>query len=1486
MTSFTPSDINGMQLWFDANDPTCYTLSTGTTITQLNDKSGNGNNTTSIRNISGGIPTIQSNIINKLPVFNLFNCGFLGNLSAGSQNNGTTSSFCIVVMFTSLTSNRRVIAFGNNDTINDGNSFLKYNLSPINSTISLNRIGFNTVTPVSISLNTPYLITGYFNGTKQYLGVNGVYNCVDNIYPNNFNIINYGFGINTYSSISPEAGQIKCGELIVYNNALSTLNMQRIEGYLATKWGLNPSLPINHPFRYSSIAYNTPIPPNISGLQLWFDASDRNSYTLSSGTNILNLNDKSPNANTAVSYYGTQPTLQTNIINTLPVFNMENGAFGGSFYTPNTGSSVSFCMILTITSYTGLTTNAPVILSLGNFGTNSGTVPLVIENQQLQLKLNSGNVVSPVTISLNTPYLVTCYINNTTQYLGVNGIYASTSNTNVNQNIYNYGIGYNTNTSEEIGNYKYGEILVFNNQLSNISLQQLEGYLAWKWGINTSLPNTHPYYIYAPPLIVGTSVTSNFVPTNIQGVQLWLDALDYSTLNFDIINNIYQWNDKSGYSRNANYYGSVSFISQNSFNVLLNVGYNPYGFNNLPAITYDFTSTNRGLKSLMPAGTLSEGCTLFVVFQSSSLSNSTLLCRDVAGPSGGPFMIHGVSRFIGSVSGNSTYNIGTTSTTATIYSCTITNTSIWNDYINGTISLSRYIASTYNDTSTYIGIGLRNDYATWFKGSMSEILVYNQALPNQSRQLVEGYLAWKWNLVSSLPSTHPYKLGMPSNIPYSGITTPIPTWLQYYSSANKLLQSYINGFLDISGNLIVRGNPTTLLGGDLVTNGNVYMNTGSLITGGNIIVSNIFGLSSGITTNTLTVNSDASLSNMVVSTFTNLTNLSISGNVIFSNGLKNVTPDTINIFYPSIPSGLQLWFDASDKTSYTLSGNKISQIKDKSGNGNNTTSYSGVQPTLQENIINNNPVFNLAYGAFLGNFSTANTGTSLSIFMIATITDFFGSGGGWITLVLGLGNGGGTNIDNQQKCGIYTYGPTSSIRLGRNGGPTFYPSLNVPYLITAYFDGTNGYFSLNATYSSFVSTGNFNITNYGLGVNSDNGTFPVGSKKFGEVLVYNNALSISDRQKVEGYLAWKWGTYSSLPTNHPYYSFPPPSSQTAFNKTRIGKNITNNGGIGTGSLTMSDNFKNTAIINGVPFPGTNNGNCNVAFANSVLNNYNNGAYVYNNTAVGYSNVSTSFANSITTVGTNSAQGNMNGYNTSIGYNANTVGTYNTCIGAQASTSNANMGCTNSTVIGYNGYCTTNNTITLGTTSDTVYIPGRLTIGTISTTTTPKLTVYNDAYALSSSYINTKGNIFINITNSNFYATSLNSRLTTINNGFIINATYDGNFISGSPGGTGAGLFSINGLPQGTPYNSNLRIYYPFYIYKVYASCKTVPTGTPTIQLYNGSSALCSVTFASGTTTVNQSFNTLINNITCTVMFSTSVSTGGTFWKVSYFCKWY
>ena len=77
--------------------------------------------------------------------------------------------------------------------------------------------------------------------------------------------------------------------------------------------------------------------------------------------------------------------------------------------------------------------------------------------------------------------------------------------------------------------YNLGEIIIFDGLLNTTQTQQIEGYLAWKWGLQVNLPSGHPYKTtppqFFPPLApfpqvsVPTSITLNpiFLPTSISG---------------------------------------------------------------------------------------------------------------------------------------------------------------------------------------------------------------------------------------------------------------------------------------------------------------------------------------------------------------------------------------------------------------------------------------------------------------------------------------------------------------------------------------------------------------------------------------------------------------------------------------------------------------------------------------------------------------------------------------------------------------------------------------------------------------------------------------------------------------------------------------------------------------------------------------------------------------------------------------------------------
>ena len=114
-----------------------------------------------------------------------------------------------------------------------------------------------------------------------------------------------------------------------------------------------------------------------------------------------------------------------------------------------------------------------------------------------------------------------------------------------------------TNTFSNLNGSIY-EVIMYPSVLTTQQRQQVEGYLAWKWNIQSSLPNTHPYYTnpfiqnLPVPQTPSTWTLTNYVfsPKIISGLALWLDAADQSTI-VRTNTSVTQWNDKSGNNRYA-----------------------------------------------------------------------------------------------------------------------------------------------------------------------------------------------------------------------------------------------------------------------------------------------------------------------------------------------------------------------------------------------------------------------------------------------------------------------------------------------------------------------------------------------------------------------------------------------------------------------------------------------------------------------------------------------------------------------------------------------------------------------------------------------------------------------------------------------------------------------------------------------------------------------------------------------------------------------
>lgn len=259
-------------------------------------------------------------------------------------------------------------------------------------------------------------------------------------------------------------------------------------------------------------------------------------------------------------------------------------------------------------------------------------------------------------------------------------------------------------------------------------------------------------------------------------------------------------------------------------------------------------------------------------------------------------------------------------------------------------------------------------------------------------------------------------------------------------------------------------------------------------------------------------------------------------------------------FSPSSFSTLALWVDALDPwnrgTLSTVTQTVLPIWYDKSGAQRNLTwsttdATLRIQSTVLTGISSGISSFTVRMERNLYVLNTPNTISSGATGN--TMVSFFRGGGeqpffaGNATFQKRWYNNGPNNYE-------VSYGTANSVsqsNLNTSFGVASFvwsPSTSVSYVRVngnAYGTGVFRLSSIQNVSDRFYVGGQ-----PGMGGQS----FRAFTGNFGEILYYNSNLPSSQIAVLEGYLGWKWGTQSNLPSSHPY-RFVTPSSYDVFTPT-------------------------------------------------------------------------------------------------------------------------------------------------------------------------------------------------------------------------------------------------------------------------------------------------------------------------------------------------
>ena len=262
---------------------------------------------------------------------------------------------------------------------------------------------------------------------------------------------------------------------------------------------------------------------------------------------------------------------------------------------------------------------------------------------------------------------------------------------------------------------------------------------------------------------------------------------------------------------------------------------------------------------------------------------------------------------------------------------------------------------------------------------------------------------------------------------------------------------------------------------------------------------------------------------------------------MLSRSLLLATTNTESSTWTPEQIATELWLDFADSGTIAKSGTEITLVTDKSGNLRTFTPGS-FRPNHGTQTINTLPVAVFSGSEFLQSQQSASTWRFLNDSTGSTCFFVFNSYTGYL-LATGDSNAGILFFMDKNSVGLFVTGnnlisvengittPLSGTQLlGSIANPSASPVVNRSTLQLNAGTGVS-----NNVRTGTPANQDPNATLY---INGVAGT-PLASGLLAEIILISGIASLENRQKIEGYLAHKWGLTTNLPSDHPYKSVAP-----------------------------------------------------------------------------------------------------------------------------------------------------------------------------------------------------------------------------------------------------------------------------------------------------------------------------------------------------------